>query len=65
MTPTGTYLPLVTEADTAPGTQFGGQVHFVGATPDLSHVVIASKVALTGPGSARACMSGRRAACSS
>jgi hypothetical protein len=47
----GTYLPLVTEADVAPGTVFGGQVHFVSATPDLSHVVIASNVALTGPSS--------------
>ena len=45
---TGTFLPLVTEANTAPGTQFGGQVHFVSATPDLSHVVLTSDVALTG-----------------
>jgi hypothetical protein len=49
---TGTYLPLVTEDNTAPGTQFGQDISFVSATPDLSHVVIASKVALTGPGSA-------------
>ena len=47
----GTYLPLVTEADTPPGTQFGGHIHSLSATPDLSHVVIASEVALTGPGS--------------
>jgi hypothetical protein len=47
---TGTYLPLVTEADTAPGTRLGA-VHFVSATPELSHVVIASSVALTGRGS--------------
>ena len=47
---TGTYLPLVTEANTAPGTQFGGAYPFVSATPDLSHVVIASEVALTGRG---------------
>jgi hypothetical protein len=49
---TGTYLPLVTEANTAPGTKFGGGVTFVSATPDLSHVVLASRVALTGAGSA-------------
>ncbi len=49
---TGTYLPLVTEQNVAPGTAFGGQIHFVGATPDLSRVVIASTVALTGPSSA-------------
>ncbi len=48
----GTYLPLVTEAEVAPGTEFGGEVHFLDATPDLSHVVIASKVPLTGGGSA-------------
>ncbi len=48
----GTYVPLVTEANVAPGTVFGAQIHFVGATPDLSHVVIASNVALTGPSSA-------------
>ena len=46
----GTYLPLVTEADTAPGTKFGGHIHFLTATPDLSHVVIASEVALDRPG---------------
>ncbi len=44
---TGAYLPLVIEADTAPGTKFGGLIHFVSATPDLSHVVIQSKVPLT------------------
>jgi hypothetical protein len=44
----GTYLPLVTDANVAPGTVFGGEVHFVSATPDLSHVVIKSGVALTG-----------------
>ena len=43
----GTYLPLVTEADTVAGTQFGGQIHFVDATPDLTHVVIQSTVPLT------------------
>ncbi len=49
---TGTFLALVSEANTAPGTRFGGHVHFVSATPDLSHVVIQSSVALTGGGSA-------------
>jgi sugar lactone lactonase YvrE len=48
---TGTYLPLVTEANVPPGTVFGGQIHFVSATPDLSHAVIQSRVALTGPSS--------------
>jgi hypothetical protein len=47
-TATGAFVPLVSEANTAPGTQFGGEVHFVSATPDLSHVVLVSKVALTG-----------------
>jgi hypothetical protein len=47
----GSYLPLVSEADTAPGTQFGQQVHFLSGTPDLSHVVLSSEVALTGLGS--------------
>ena len=45
---TGAYTALVSEANTAPGTKFGGRVHFVSATPDLSHVVIDSSVALTG-----------------
>jgi hypothetical protein len=49
---TGTYLPLVTEANVAPGTEFGHDLHFISATPDLSHIIIESKVALTGPGSA-------------
>ncbi len=49
---TGTYLPLVTEANTAPGTKFGGEIHFLNATPDLSHVVLSSRVALLGAGSA-------------
>ncbi len=45
---TGTYLPVVSEADTAPGTKFGGRVHFVSATPDLSHVLLRSTVPLEG-----------------
>ena len=35
---TGTYLPLVTEANTAPGTQFGGHIHSLAATADLSQM---------------------------
>ncbi len=46
----GTFLPLVTEANTQAGTQYGGRVRFVSATPDLSHVVISSGVTLTEPG---------------
>ena len=46
------YLPLVTEGDVAAGTVFQDQVRFVDASPDLAHVLLASKVALTGPGSA-------------
>ncbi|HYM54555.1 MAG TPA: hypothetical protein VES97_04280, partial [Solirubrobacteraceae bacterium] len=45
------YLALVTAANVLPGVEFGGQLEFVGATSDLSHVVIKSNVALT-PGSA-------------
>jgi hypothetical protein len=48
---TSSYLPLVYQGNVAPGTSFGGQIHFVGATPGLEHVVIQSRVALTGPGS--------------
>jgi hypothetical protein len=49
---TGSYLPLVSEMNTAPGTHFGGALSFVSASPDLSHVVINSSAALTGAGSA-------------
>ena len=45
------YLPLLTEADVAPGAEFGGHVHFVSATPDLRHVILQSSIALTGAGS--------------
>jgi hypothetical protein len=48
---TGTYLPLVTDANVPPETTFQDQIHFVSATSDLSHVVLQSKVALTGAGS--------------
>ena len=56
-----TYLPLVTPANVPPGTKFGeeeaectgtrtprvGCQHFLAATPDLSHVVLKSPLALT------------------
>ncbi len=59
-TPETCYMPLVTGAaghsDVPPGTVFGGdpeelrgEIHFVGATPDLSHVFLSSSVALTSP----------------
>jgi hypothetical protein len=44
---TGTYLPLVTEANAPPGTEFGQELHFLSATADLTHVVLRSEVALT------------------
>lgn len=51
---TDTYLPLVTEENTPPGTELGHQLHFVDATPDLSHIVVRAGVALApapaGPG---------------
>ena len=43
----GSYLPLVTEANVPAGTRFGGQIHFVNATADLTHVLIQSTVPLT------------------
>ena len=46
---TGGYLPLVSETNVPMGTEFGNQVGFVDATPDLSHVVLSSDVALTEP----------------
>jgi hypothetical protein len=53
-TPSTCYTPLVTEANTPPETKIGGNeenlfgnaVEFVGATPDLSHVVLTSNVPL-------------------
>jgi len=48
----GTYLPLVTEANVAAGTVFGNQLRFLDGTPDLSHVVMSSSVALLGASSA-------------
>lgn len=47
----GTYVPLVTEANTAPATAFGNRAHFAGASPDLGSVVLAAEVALSGAGS--------------
>jgi len=59
-TPVTCYTPLVTPANTLAGVRIGGQsggaelhaaehgaVRFAGATPDLSHVVLASSVVLT------------------
>ena len=46
------YLPLLSEGDVAPGAAFGNQTEFEDATPDLSHVIIRSTVALEGEGSA-------------
>lgn len=56
----GGYQPLLTAANVPPGTKFGnpepgshrfsGEARFVGASPDMRHVVLASLVALT-PGS--------------
>lgn len=47
----GSYLPVVTNQNTAPGTNFNIQVHFAGATPDLTYLVLTSKVGLLGEGS--------------
>lgn len=49
------YLPLVTPTNVPPGTKFGGSIgnegastiHFLAATPDLSHVVFETPAALT------------------
>jgi hypothetical protein len=48
-TPATCYRPLLTAANVPPGTKFGGnngkirsEVQFLSATPDLSHVVLAS-----------------------
>jgi phosphodiesterase/alkaline phosphatase D-like protein len=49
----GTFLPLVTEANVPAETVFGKKIHFLTATPDLSHVVLRSEVALTPPPSGR------------
>src|SRR5262249_54484154 len=41
------FLPLVTAANDAAGTKFGGSLDFLGASNDLTHVVFHSKVGLT------------------
>lgn len=46
------YLPVVGEANVAPGTQYGGETEFEGATSDLGHIVLRSGIGLTGAGSA-------------
>jgi hypothetical protein len=46
---TGTYLPLVTEANVPAGTEFGLKLHAQSATADLSHVILRSEVPLAGP----------------
>jgi DNA-binding beta-propeller fold protein YncE len=47
----GCYRPLVTGKEgfvnVPPGTKFGGAVSFVGATPDLDHVILDSSVQLS------------------
>jgi hypothetical protein len=50
---TGTFTPLVDSANVPPGTKFGEaktlteQMHVLAATPDLTHVVFESPLALT------------------
>ncbi len=41
------FVPLVTAANDTAGTEFGGALEFLDATPDLEHVVFESKVGLT------------------
>ena len=48
----GQYLPLVTAANDTAHSQFGEQLEFIDATPDLSHVVFSSEVPLTAGGGA-------------
>jgi hypothetical protein len=44
----GAYLPLETSGDVTPGTMFEDEkMEFLGGTPDLSHVVFETSVALT------------------
>jgi hypothetical protein len=57
---TSEYQPLVTPANTLPGTKIGGsagsfpEVEFIAATPDMSHVIIyAREHALTAQGQGR------------
>ena len=44
---TGQYQALVTAKNDTANTQFGGKLEFEGASPDLTHVVFGSGVALT------------------
>jgi hypothetical protein len=61
---TGAYLPLVTPADVPPGTKYGGmedsngghEIHFLAATPDLSHVVLEAPYPLTPEATRGACV---------
>jgi hypothetical protein len=46
-TPMTCYEPLVSENNVPSGTKFGNKFGFEGATPDLTHIVLASGVALT------------------
>ena len=48
----GSYLPLVTSANDTAAPQFGRELEFLDATPDLSHVVFSSEVPLTVGGEA-------------
>jgi hypothetical protein len=43
----GEYTPLVTKGNVVAGTSFGGSIHFLGGTPDLSHVIVGSVDGLT------------------
>jgi len=49
------YLPLVTAANDTANAEFGGALDFLGATPDLSHVVFESAAGLvsSAPGGER------------
>jgi hypothetical protein len=42
----GSYVSLVTKTNVTSGSKFGNQIEFVGATSDLSHVVLKSNVPL-------------------
>jgi NHL repeat/WD40-like Beta Propeller Repeat len=59
---TGVYLPLVTEANVPPGTKFGAEpqaeMKFLVATPDLSHVIFQSPLALTPDAFSKPCLCG-------
>jgi hypothetical protein len=44
---TGGYVPVVVAGNVPAGTQFGGRLTGIAATPDLSHVLLVSPLALT------------------